>query len=216
MPPRRQGLSYAAIEQLIAQCVVDAMTAYEANQNRGNRINNEASGCASRGEHRTRSCSYKEFLICKPHNFNGTEGTVGLARWFGKMESVFRICNCAKNRQMKYATCSLLDGALTWWNAHIQSVGIDATYETTWKELKKMMTEEYFLRNEVQKMETKLWNLTIKGTDIVGYNKRFQELALLCPGHTRKYYPDMENQNGAGEACQNPNVVTGTFYPKDR
>ncbi|GKG38418.1 reverse transcriptase domain-containing protein [Tanacetum coccineum] len=89
------------------------------------------------------------------------------------MESVFRISNCAENCQVKYATCTLLDGALTWWNSHAQPVGIDATYETPWKELMKMMTEEYCLRNELQKMETELWNLTVKGTDITGYTKHF-------------------------------------------
>nr|GEZ13356.1 hypothetical protein [Tanacetum cinerariifolium] len=44
--------------------------------------------------------SYKEFLNCKPRNFDGTEGGVGLTRWFDKLESVFRICNCAKNYQL--------------------------------------------------------------------------------------------------------------------
>ncbi|GKD42480.1 putative reverse transcriptase domain-containing protein [Tanacetum coccineum] len=32
-------------------------------------------------------CTYKEFLNCQPLNFKGTEGAVGLARWFKKMES---------------------------------------------------------------------------------------------------------------------------------
>ncbi|GKA19051.1 hypothetical protein Tco_0698966 [Tanacetum coccineum] len=71
-------------------------------------------------EHTARGCSYKEFLKCKPRNFNGTEGTVGLTRWFEKMEL---------------------------------SIGIDAAYQTPWKDLKKMMTEEYCPRNELQKME---------------------------------------------------------------
>nr|GEW31423.1 hypothetical protein [Tanacetum cinerariifolium] len=35
-------------------------------------------------------------------------------------------------------------------------------------------------RNEIQKLETKLWNLTVKGTDIAGYTQRFQELAFFC------------------------------------
>nr|GFA56686.1 reverse transcriptase domain-containing protein [Tanacetum cinerariifolium] len=97
------------------------------------------------------------------------------------MESVFYISNCTKNCQVKYATCTLLDDALTWWNAYVQSVGLDATYETTWKELKKMMIKEYCPRNEVHKMEIELQNLSVKGTGIIGYTKRFQELALLCP-----------------------------------
>ncbi|GKF69007.1 hypothetical protein Tco_0198686, partial [Tanacetum coccineum] len=29
-----------------------------------------------------RKCSYKEFMNCQPFNFKGTEGVVGLNRWF--------------------------------------------------------------------------------------------------------------------------------------
>ncbi|GJZ44502.1 putative reverse transcriptase domain-containing protein [Tanacetum coccineum] len=50
--------------------------------------------------------------------------------------------------------------AVTWWNSYKRTVGIDAAYAMTWKELMKLMTEVYFPRNETQKMETKLWNLT--------------------------------------------------------
>ncbi|GKC48937.1 hypothetical protein Tco_1071682 [Tanacetum coccineum] len=42
------------------------------------------------------------------------------------------------------------------------------------------MIDEYCSRNEIQKMESELWNLLVQGTNIVGYPKRFQELALLC------------------------------------
>ncbi|GJS88391.1 putative reverse transcriptase domain-containing protein [Tanacetum coccineum] len=34
--------------------------------------------------------------------------------------------------------------------------------------------------NEIQKMETELWNLTVKGNDLTAYTQRFQELILLC------------------------------------
>ncbi|GKA47065.1 hypothetical protein Tco_0739948 [Tanacetum coccineum] len=33
---------------------------------------------------------------------------------------------------------------------------------------------------EIKKLEAKLWNLKVKGTDVIGYNQRFQDLALLC------------------------------------
>ncbi|GKA45822.1 putative reverse transcriptase domain-containing protein [Tanacetum coccineum] len=42
---------------------------------------------------------------------------------------------------LKFATCTLTDGALTWWNSHVKTVGINAAYEMSWKELMKMMTE---------------------------------------------------------------------------
>ncbi|GJV24031.1 reverse transcriptase domain-containing protein [Tanacetum coccineum] len=47
-------------------------------------------------------------------------------------------------------------------------------------ELKKKMTDKYCPRTEIKKLEVKLWELKVKGTDVIGYNQRFQELALLC------------------------------------
>ncbi|GJV23726.1 putative reverse transcriptase domain-containing protein [Tanacetum coccineum] len=68
--------------------------------------------------HTIRGCTYKEILNCQPLNFKGTEGAVGLARWFEKMEYVFNISKCAMECQVNYAACTLLNGALTWWNSH--------------------------------------------------------------------------------------------------
>ncbi|GJZ04479.1 putative reverse transcriptase domain-containing protein [Tanacetum coccineum] len=42
------------------------------------------------------------------------------------------------------------------------------------------MTDKYCPRGEVKKLEGEMWNLKVKGTDVVGYNQRFQELALMC------------------------------------
>ncbi|GJX93618.1 putative reverse transcriptase domain-containing protein [Tanacetum coccineum] len=33
---------------------------------------------------------------------------------------------------------------------------------------------------EIKKLKVELWELKVKGTDVIGYNQRFQELALLC------------------------------------
>ncbi|GJX54407.1 copia protein [Tanacetum coccineum] len=104
-----------------------------------------------------------------------------LTRWFEKMEFVFRIKDCATGSQVKFATYTLLDGALTWWNSYVQTVGIDEAYEISWKDLMKLMIKVYCPRNEIQKLESELWNLSVKGTDVAGYTRRFQELSLLCP-----------------------------------
>ncbi|GKA47492.1 putative reverse transcriptase domain-containing protein [Tanacetum coccineum] len=104
----------------------------------------------------------------------------GLTRWFEKMETVFHISNCPEVYQVKYATCTLLDSALTWWNSHKRTIGVDVVFAMTWRDLMKLMTEVYCTRNEIQKIETKLWNLTVKNNDLVAYTQRFQELTLLC------------------------------------
>ncbi|GJQ99970.1 retrovirus-related pol polyprotein from transposon TNT 1-94 [Tanacetum coccineum] len=152
MPTTRQGLSSTAIELLIAQCVADAIAAYEANQNNGSEIQNEASGSAGEVEHIARGCSYKEFMKYQPQKFDRIEGSIDLTR-------------------------------------------LVATNETTWEELKKKMTtEDYCPRNELQKMETKLWNLSVEGTEIIGYTTHFQELALLCLDVRAKVAKDADNK----------------------
>nr|GFA60896.1 reverse transcriptase domain-containing protein [Tanacetum cinerariifolium] len=49
-----------------------------------------------------------------------------------------------------------------------------------WKTLKKMMIDKYCPRGEIKKLETEMWELKTKGTDVIGYSRRFQELALMC------------------------------------
>ncbi|GKB68979.1 putative reverse transcriptase domain-containing protein, partial [Tanacetum coccineum] len=95
------------------------------------------------------------------------------------METVFHISNCPEKYQVKYATCTLLNSALTWWNSHKRTIGIEAAYAISWAELMKLMTEVYCPRNKVQKMETELLNLVVKGNDLTAYTKRFQELGNL-------------------------------------
>nr|GEV59232.1 retrovirus-related Pol polyprotein from transposon TNT 1-94 [Tanacetum cinerariifolium] len=143
------------------------------NGNRGGNIHNFG------GFMPARECTYQDFLKCQPLNFNGTEGLVGLTRWFEKMRTVFHISNCPEKYQVKYATCTLLKSALTWWNSHKRTIGIEAAYAMSWAELMKLMKKVYCPRNEVQKMETELWNLAVKGNDLTAYTRRFQELVLL-------------------------------------
>ncbi|GJR27281.1 reverse transcriptase domain-containing protein [Tanacetum coccineum] len=97
------------------------------------------------------------------------------------MESVFHISNCTMECQVKYATCTFLGGALTWWNSHVMIVCHDAAYGMPWKTLMKMMTKKnYYPRSDIKKLETELWNLVVKGTDVESYTQCFQELILLC------------------------------------
>nr|GEW56011.1 retrotransposon protein, putative, Ty1-copia subclass [Tanacetum cinerariifolium] len=113
----------------------------------------------------------------------GTEHNVADALtkvWFERMETVFRISNCTVENQINFATCTLLGSALTWWNSHVKTVGHDVAYAMTLKNLKKKMTDKYCPRGEIKKLEVEMWNLKVKGTDVVSYNQRFQELALIC------------------------------------
>ncbi|GKB99522.1 hypothetical protein Tco_0985659 [Tanacetum coccineum] len=130
MPPKKTPMTDAAIKELIAQGVADALVDYEANRSSGNGHDSQKSGSGGgRTLHTACVCTYKNFLNCQPFNFKGTEGVVGLTLWFEKMEF---------------------------------TVGHDATYGVPWSTLMKIMTDKYYLRCEIKKLEIKLWNLKVE------------------------------------------------------
>ncbi|GJZ26585.1 reverse transcriptase domain-containing protein [Tanacetum coccineum] len=174
------SVTNAQLKAMIDQGVTDALAARDADRNtNGDDSHNSGTG-VRRTERVARECTYPDFMKCQPLNFKGTKGVVKLIQWFEKMEIVFSISNCSVENQIKFSTCTLLAGALTWWNSHVRTVGHDVAYAMTWTDLKKKMTDKYCPRGEIKKLEAELWNLKVKGTDVIGYNQHFQELALLC------------------------------------
>ncbi|GKA40005.1 putative reverse transcriptase domain-containing protein [Tanacetum coccineum] len=87
------------------------------------------------------------------------------------IETLFHISNCPEKYQVK-------------------TIGADAAFAMPWRELMKLMAEVYCPRTEIQKMESELWNLTVKNNDLVAYTQRFQELTMLCT----KMVPEEEDQ----------------------
>ncbi|GJQ99555.1 putative reverse transcriptase domain-containing protein [Tanacetum coccineum] len=43
-----------------------------------------------------------------------------------------------------------------------------------------MMIDKYCPRGEIKNIKTEMWNLKVKGTNVVAYSRRFQQLALMC------------------------------------
>ncbi|GJZ84265.1 putative reverse transcriptase domain-containing protein [Tanacetum coccineum] len=95
------------------------------------------------------------------YNSNGTKGVVRLTRWFEKIESVFSISNCTTSCKVNFATCTLQDDVITWWNAHVKTITPEAAHAMPWEILKKIMTDKYCLRGEIKKIETEMWNLKV-------------------------------------------------------
>ncbi|GJY51364.1 putative reverse transcriptase domain-containing protein [Tanacetum coccineum] len=63
---------------------------------------------------------------------------------------------------VKFASCTLQGSALTWWNSHVRAVGQDVAYTMPWTALKRMITDKYYPRGEIKKLESEYWNLKIK------------------------------------------------------
>nr|GFA44201.1 hypothetical protein [Tanacetum cinerariifolium] len=136
---------------LIDQGIADALVACDADRSQNGEDNHDSRAGVRRQAPLARKCTYPYFMKCKPLYFKGTEGVIKLTQ------------------------CSL-----TWWNSHVKTVGHDVAYAMTWIDLKKKMTDKYCPRGEIKKIEVEMRNLKVKGTDVVHYNQRFQELALMC------------------------------------
>ncbi|GJQ97765.1 hypothetical protein Tco_0008904 [Tanacetum coccineum] len=186
-----------------------------------------------------RVCTYNDFLNCQPRNFSGTGGVGGLVRWFEKIKYVYHISNCPVGSQMKFATYTLLDGALTWWNSHVQTVGINGAYEMSWKDLMKLMIEVYCPRNEIQNLENKLmvpeeedkierswhWLILLETTkrgDMLGVYLTITNAnyTMRDIGHGKQAVNNEARRRvyalGGGEPNQDSNIVMSTFLFNNR
>nr|GEY09311.1 reverse transcriptase domain-containing protein [Tanacetum cinerariifolium] len=129
MTPKRTSTSappainQAVIWQLIDDCVAAALEAQDANMANTDNTNRNPE---LREILAARKCTYKEFMSCQPFYFNGTEGPVDLIHWFERTESVFSCSNYTEDCKVKFATGTLTEDALSWWNSYAKPIGIES------------------------------------------------------------------------------------------
>ncbi|GKC30153.1 putative reverse transcriptase domain-containing protein [Tanacetum coccineum] len=111
-----------------------------------------------------------------------------------ELEELYALC---VSNQVKFATCTFLGNALTWWNSHMKAVTQDVAYAMEWKTLKKVMTDKYCPRGEIKKLKN--GNHGNHGNQCGNGNAPAKVYVV-------------------GNAGTNPdsNVVTGTFLLNDR
>nr|GEZ02544.1 putative reverse transcriptase domain-containing protein [Tanacetum cinerariifolium] len=175
-------MTQAAIRRMIKDNVDAAIAAERARQAN---VRNEASGSGpARGQDAApaaRECTFAGFMKCNPTAFHGTEGAVELLRWFEKTKSIFGISECAEGKKVRFVAATLQGPALSWWNAKVETMGLETMNRMPWTEMKQLMTAELCSIEEIQRMENELWNLKVNEYNIVAYTQRFNELSLMCP-----------------------------------
>nr|GEW34683.1 putative reverse transcriptase domain-containing protein [Tanacetum cinerariifolium] len=140
MPPKRTSTSkaLAMTQAAIRQLVIDSVaTVLETQATTMANAKNANRNPEPREAPVVRKCSYKEFMSCQPFNFKGSEGAIGLIRWFECTESVFSRSNCIEDCKVKFSTGTLTEEALSWWNSFAQPIWIEEAYKITWVKFKK-------------------------------------------------------------------------------
>ncbi|GJY47979.1 putative reverse transcriptase domain-containing protein [Tanacetum coccineum] len=119
-------MTQATIKKLVADSVSATLEAQAAN------MANTDNTTRPREAPIARQYSYKVFMSCQPINFKGTEGAIGLIRWFERTKLVFSRSNCTEDCKVKFSTGTLTEEALSWWNSFAQPIGIEEAYKITW------------------------------------------------------------------------------------
>ncbi|GKB41867.1 putative reverse transcriptase domain-containing protein, partial [Tanacetum coccineum] len=149
----------------------------------------------------SRSCTYKEFLACNPKECDGKGGAIVYTRWNEKMESVQDMSGCRDSQKVKYTTGSFVGKALTWWNSQIHTRGREAVVGMSWEDFKTLTREEFYPSNEMQKLETELWNHAMVGAGHAAYTDRFHEL-----DRNRSIKKNPDKRGNGGEPSKDRNV----------
>ncbi|GJW16299.1 putative reverse transcriptase domain-containing protein [Tanacetum coccineum] len=140
MPNTRSGASmtHEEVEELVTRRVAEEMEAREAartleplNENGGNgNRGNGGNGNGGNGENGN-------------GNRNGNHGMN-----YGGFMPVARECtfqDFLKCKPHNFSRTEDVDSALTWWNSHKRTIGVDAAYAMNWAGLMRLMTEELIL-----------------------------------------------------------------------
>ncbi|GJV07843.1 hypothetical protein Tco_1345499 [Tanacetum coccineum] len=123
-------------------------------------------------------CSYKEFLVCNPKEYDGKGSTIVYTRWIEKMELVQDMSGCGDDQKSREVAIGM-----------------------AWDDFKVLMREEFCPSNEMQKLETELWNHAMVRAGHAAYTDRFHELARN--GSIKK---NPKKRGNGGEPSRDRNV----------
>ncbi|GJX46723.1 reverse transcriptase domain-containing protein [Tanacetum coccineum] len=124
------GIDTQMLNQFIATRVAEALAAAAMTHVASTQEETNLGSNSSQNK----TCNYKEFSAIMHENFYGTE----------------------EGDIFKFASSTLLDGALTWWNVYVRSITLDTTHATPWSDFKAMFIQKYCPRNKVKQMENEL------------------------------------------------------------
>nr|GEW24102.1 putative reverse transcriptase domain-containing protein [Tanacetum cinerariifolium] len=110
----------------------------------------------------------------------------------------------------------LRGSALTWWNSHMRAVGQDVAYVMPWAALKRIITDTYCLRGEIQKLESEYWNLKVK--ELAKVERYIGGLPDMIHGSVKASKPQSMNNVAwaytAGQGDRKPYRGTKPLCPK--
>ena len=161
MPPRRTNNGFNMTPADMAALIAQALATYAGTHPEHQQQPNH--------QHADRPSTYKTFMDCKPHPFDGTTGAVGLFQWLEKVEASFARSHCRVEDKVTFATGTFEGDALTRWNMTTQAMTPETVAAMTWEDFKVLLNRKYCARPDIKRLEQEFAQLTMKGSEIEAY-----------------------------------------------
>ncbi|GJS76083.1 putative reverse transcriptase domain-containing protein [Tanacetum coccineum] len=78
------------------------------------------------------------------------------------MESVFENSDRSANQRVRYDASYFVNKELIWWNTQVRVRGLEAVIGMSWNNFKALLVEEFCPSNEMEKLDNKFWNHTMR------------------------------------------------------
>ncbi|GJX86281.1 retrovirus-related pol polyprotein from transposon TNT 1-94 [Tanacetum coccineum] len=117
---------------------------------------------------------------------------------------MFHINNCPEKPQVKYATCTLLNSALTWWNLHKRTIGTEVAFFMSWRELMKLMTEDNIQGNVIAAEPTRLQDAVRIANNLMG--QKLKGYAVKNAKNKRRLEVNQRDNRGQHPPFKRPNI----------
>lgn len=132
-------------------------------------------------EKTTKRVTYKEFVACKPTEFNGEVDPLVAQRWVLDMESAFETSHCDPSDEVIYAGNQLRLRGKDWWELLRKEKGRDGIKSMTWKEFKELFLKRFCPQAAVNRIQEEFLQLRQKDEDIDTITATFYDKAKFCP-----------------------------------
>ncbi|XP_022030262.1 uncharacterized protein LOC110931165 [Helianthus annuus] len=133
-----------------------------------------------KGEYpKSKECTYKHFMSCKPQSFDGRKGVLEAQDWLNRMESVLDICECDDRNKVRFAVHMFEAEALHWWNIVVRTEGKEKVKEMKWEEFIHKFLAKYCPPSETEQLEVEFFQLKMGNKTYREYVSRFNDISRL-------------------------------------
>ncbi|KAD7479605.1 hypothetical protein E3N88_02741 [Mikania micrantha] len=131
-------------------------------------------------EKEIKRASYKDFMVCKPDEFQGDIDPLESHRWISGIETVFETSHCDPTDEVNYATTLLRGRAKDWWDARKQEKGKEGVKAMMWQDFKVMFLQHFCPQSAIDKIKEEFLTMRQKDESIDQITGMFFDRAKFC------------------------------------